>query len=164
VAVPKLVSGPMPPRRLLGRPEAQDLAATRLPWVFGFMAFWGVLIFLRLIWLQGIEHRTYRERADRQHTTVVPIPPIRGEIRDRRGASLALSIKVESLFCRPPVFYPNHRVVRGEGERHWGEPDRAAADRVAARLAPLLDRPRHRIREQLLRKRCPPTRQGPSRR
>ena len=101
MAVPKLVSGPMPPRRLLGRPEAQDLAATRLPWVFGFMAFGGVLIFLRLIWLQGIEHRTYRERADRQHTTVVPIPPIRGEIRDRRGQALA--IQPDRHLTRPRV-------------------------------------------------------------
>lgn len=153
MGVPKLMSGPTPPRRLLGRPEAQDLAAARLPWVFGFMAFWVVLIFLRLIWLQGIEHRTYRERAERQHTTVVPIPPIRGEIRDRRGASLALSLKVESLFCRPPVFYPDYRGGRTEAERHWGQPDRAAAEKVAARLAPLLDRPRSRILEQLLRKR-----------
>lgn len=153
MAVPKLMSGPMPPRRLLGRPEAQDLAAARLPWVFGFMGFWVLLVFLRLVWLQGIEHRAYRERAERQHTTVVPIPPIRGEIRDRRGASLALSLKVESLFCRPPVFYPEYRGGRTEAERHWGEPDRAAAEKVAARLASLLDRPKQRIREQLLRKR-----------
>lgn len=153
MAVPKLMSGPMPPRRLLGRPEAQDLASARLPWVFGFMAFWVALIFLRLIWLQGIEHRAYRDRAERQHTTVVPIPPIRGEVRDRRGASLALSLKVESLFCRPPVFYPEYRGGRTEAERHWGEPDRAAAEKVAARLAPLLDRPKHRILDQLLRKR-----------
>lgn len=153
MGVPKLMSGPMPPRRLLGRPEAQDLAAARLPWVFGFMAFWVLLILLRLVWLQGIEHKAYRERAERQHTTVVPIPPIRGEIRDRRGASLALSLKVESLFCRPPVFYPEYRGGRSEADRHWGEPDRAAADQVAARLASFLGRPKARIREQLLRKR-----------
>ena len=41
-------------------------------------SFWVLLIFLRLVWLQVVEHTRYRIRAEHQHTVVVPIEPIRG--------------------------------------------------------------------------------------
>ena len=113
------------PRRLLGRPEAQDLAASRLPWLFGGMLLWALLIFGRLVYLQVIDHKRYQVRAENQHTTKLPIRPIRGELRDRLGESLAISIEVESLFVTPQDFYPAYRIGKGE-ERTWGEPDRKA--------------------------------------
>ena len=138
------------PRRLLGRPEAQDLAVSRMPWVLGGMLFWVLLIVLRLLWLQIYRHRDYQRRAQQQHTTMIPILPIRGELRDRRGGSLAISLKVESLFATPPTFYPE--ASKAEGERVWGEPDTAAAKRVADKLAPILDMPRAFILGKLLQK------------
>ncbi len=87
------------------------------------MAFWALLILLRLLWLQGVEHKRYQAKAEQQHTTIVPVPPIRGELRDRRGEPLAISIRVESLFADPRVFYPDYKAGRGE-ERQWGNPDR----------------------------------------
>ena len=84
------------------------------------MVFWVVMIFLRLIWLQVVEHRHYRIRAAHQHTVTVPIEPIRGELRDRRGGSLAISLKVDSLFCTPPAFYPDYRAAKDDNGRFWG--------------------------------------------
>ncbi len=148
----RLMSGPTSPRRLLGRPEAQDLAASRMPWILWGMLFWTFLIILRLFWLQVVKHPEYRRRAQQQHTTTIPIPPIRGELRDRKGGSLAISLKVESLFVTPPTFYPDSKTDRDDQVRSWGEPDREAAAKVAAKLAPILDMPKATILERLLRK------------
>jgi cell division protein FtsI (penicillin-binding protein 3) len=147
-----MMSGSALPRRLLGRPEAQDLAATRMPWVLGVMVFWMLLIVLRLFWLQVVRHRVYQRRAQQQHTVTVPILPIRGELRDRRGGSLAISLKVESLFATPLSFYPEAEREKEEQVKAWGEPDLRTAQSVAARLAPLLDLPKAYILEKLLRK------------
>jgi len=147
----RFATEPHASRRLLGRPDPQDLLPKRMPWIMGGMALWALLILLRLVWLQGFEHKRYQAKADQQHTTVVPVPPIRGELRDRRGEPLAISIKVESLFVDPRVFYPNYKPGRGE-ERQWGNPDRKAAAEVAAKLAPILEQTRTQLQEKLLRK------------
>ena len=147
-----LMSGGAPPRRLLGRPEAQDLAASRLPWILGLLLFWALMILFRLLWLQVIDHERYRQRAEHQHFTRVPRPSIRGELRDRRGTSLAVSTKAESLFCTPTSFYPDFRGGQGEQDSSWGKPDRKEAQKVAAALAPLLETSAHSIQEKLLRK------------
>ncbi|WLT30199.1 penicillin-binding transpeptidase domain-containing protein [Geothrix sp. PMB-07] len=138
-------------RRLLGRQDPQDLLPRRMPWIMGGMALWALLILLRLIWLQGVEHKRYQAKADQQHTTIVPVPPIRGELRDRRGEPLAISIKVESLFVDPRVFYPDFKAGKGE-ERHWGNPDRKAASEMATKLAPILEQTKAQVLEKLLRK------------
>ncbi|HJU84826.1 MAG TPA: penicillin-binding transpeptidase domain-containing protein [Holophagaceae bacterium] len=140
-----------PPRRLLGRPEAEALSARRLPWLMGGMVLWAAAIFLRLVWLQVIEHRHYASRAEGQHLVRIPIMPIRGELRDRKGDSLAISLKVESLFCDPRVFYPDATSTRGENG-DWGRPDRHRAEEVAAKLAPILEMPRSVIMDRLLKK------------
>ena len=152
MAIINILSSPHPPRRLLGRPEPQDLLAARLPWILASMLLWVLMILLRLLWLQVVDHGYYRTRAEHQHTVSIPIEPIRGELRDRRGESLAISLKVESLFCTPPAFYPDYRVDKGDQVRTWGEPQRDAAAKVAAQLAPLLDQPRAAILEKLLRR------------
>jgi len=152
VPILNILSSPHPPRRLLGRPEPQDLLAARLPWILASMLAWVLMIFLRLVWLQVVEHAHYRTRAEHQHTVMIPIEPIRGELRDRRGGSLAISLKVESLFCTPPSFYPDYRAEKGDTVRNWGEPEREEALKVATRLAPLLDLSRQAVMEKLLRK------------
>jgi cell division protein FtsI (penicillin-binding protein 3) len=152
VAFAKKTSKPQAPRRLLGRPEARDLTVHRLPWILGCLLLWSTGIFLRLVYLQVVEHERYALRAEHQHTTVVHIQPIRGELRDRRGGSLAISLHVESLFCTPAVFYPNYQAGRSEQDRQWGEPDRAKAEETAAKLAARIDTPKAQILEKLLRK------------
>jgi len=152
VAIWKSGSSAQTARRLLGRPEAQELAVQRLPWILGAMVFWAICITLRLGWLQIVKHREYAHRAQGQHTTRMPIQPVRGELRDRRGGSLAISLKVESLFCTPPAFYPHYTGSKKEEDISWGEPDRKLAQDVAAKLAPILEVPRSSILEKLLRK------------
>ena len=152
MAITSIRSESYSPRRLLGRPEPQDLVASRLPWILASIFLWVLLILLRLIWLQVVEHHHYQLKAEQQHTVVVPIQPIRGELRDRRGGSLAISLKVESLFCTPSSFYPDYRSGRGETSRNWGDPDREAALKVAAQLAPILEISRTAMLERLLRK------------
>ncbi len=141
-----------PARRLLGRPEAQELAVRRLPWILSAMLLWSFLIVLRLLWLQVIKHNEYAHRAQGQHMATLPIQPVRGELRDRRGGSLAISLKVESLFCTPPSFYPEYKAGRREDERSWGSPNRAEAESVAAKLAPILEVSKSVVMERLLRK------------
>lgn len=137
---------------MLGQPQARDLAATRMPWILAFMAFWALLILLRLVWVQVISHDRYQRRARNQHLTKVPVMAVRGELRDRHGASLAISTRAESLFCTPPTFYPDFRSAPSESEVVWGEPDRKAAAKVAQALAPILERSSRSIQEKLLRK------------
>lgn len=145
------IRGSRAPQRLLGRPESRELLSARLPWVLWSLVAWAALIGLRLIHLQVIEAQKYQARADSQHITKVPVPPIRGEILDRSGGSLAISLRMESLFCTPPAFYPQGK-GRGEGPRQWGEPDRAKAERVASQLAPILEVSKASLLEKLLRR------------
>lgn len=147
-----LAQKPAAPPRLMGAPEAQELSASRMPVVLVGVLLWALAVLLRLVWLQGVEHKRYRQRAEQQHTTQIEIPPVRGEIRDRRGNPLAISLKVESLFCTPPSFYPELQKVRGGEARVWGEADRDSAKAVAQKLAPILEQPVSRIMEKLLRK------------
>ncbi|MCX6548823.1 MAG: penicillin-binding protein 2, partial [Acidobacteria bacterium] len=147
----RFATQPRMPRRLLGRHEPQDLLDSRLSWLMGGMALWVLLILLRLLWLQGWEHKRFKTKAEQQHTTLVDVPPIRGELRDRRGEPLAISIKVESLFADPRVFYPDYKATKGE-DRQWGEPNRKAAGEVAAKLATILDQSRAQLQEKLLRR------------
>jgi len=138
------------PRRLLGRPEAQELLSGRMPWVLAAMALWAVLILGRLVWLQVFQHHRYAARALQQHTVRIPIVPIRGELRDRRGESLAISLRAESLFATPPTFYPDY-AAKGE-QRSWGEPDLQAAEEAAGRIAAILELPKAGVLEKLLRR------------
>ena len=152
MAISPILSSPLSARRLLGRAEPSDLLPHRLLWTLGGMLIWVAMILLRLLWLQVVEHRQYRTRAEHQHTVVVPILPIRGELRDRRGGSLAISLKVDSLFCTPPAFYPDYRAAKNDPDQSWGDPDREGALKVATRLAPILDLPRNVLMEKLLRR------------
>jgi len=141
------------PHWLLGRSRPGGGTDRRLGWVLAAMGVWVLLIALRLVWLQVWEHAYYRQRATREHTSVIPVAPIRGELLDRNGVSLAISLKAESLFATPPSFYPDYRSGPGEGERTWGDPDRDSARKVAARLAQELGQPADAILDKLLRHR-----------
>ena len=151
MAITSILSSGHTTRRLLGRPEPQELVTARLPWILGSISVWVLMILLRLLWLQVIEHHHYQVKAEQQHTVVMPIQPIRGELRDRRGGSLAISLKVESLFCTPASFYPDFRAGHSDSVRNWGEPDRESATKVAAQLAPILEISRAAVLEKLLR-------------
>lgn len=141
------------PKRLMGRPEADGYSDRRLPFVLVPVALWAGSVFLRLVWLQGIQFKDYRAQAEKQHTSILTIQPVRGDLKDRRGLHLAVSRRVESLFVHPHMFYPDYRSVAGEA-RQWGNPDQELVDEVAAKLAPILELPKAKVAERLTRKKA----------
>lgn len=139
------------PRRLLGRGEPQDQLVPRIPLIFLGMMLWAMAILGRLIWLQVIQHRHYAKKAGSLHYTSIAIPAVRGELRDRRGQSLALSRRVESLFVHPGIFYPDDAGALPE-TRKWTNPNRKLAEQVASKLSPVLEMSKQRLMEKLLTK------------
>ncbi|MFH1066410.1 MAG: penicillin-binding protein 2 [bacterium] len=70
----------------------------------GFM-----VVSIRLITLQLVNHEYYNEEAFKLHSVSIPIPPKRGRIRDRSGNVLAQSVTVTD--------------VRIDGRLAWEKPD-----------------------------------------
>ena len=56
-----------------------------------------LLLFLRLVWLQGIKHKQYAAMADDNRIAVLPIAPNRGLILDRNGVILASNYAAYTL-------------------------------------------------------------------
>jgi cell division protein FtsI (penicillin-binding protein 3) len=65
------------------------------------MAVWALGIGARLCFLQVVESATYVEKAAQHQQQVVKITPRRGDILDRDGNALAVSLQVDSVFARP---------------------------------------------------------------
>ncbi|MGH7421880.1 MAG: peptidoglycan D,D-transpeptidase FtsI family protein, partial [Candidatus Rokuibacteriota bacterium] len=83
----------------------------------------------RLAYLQVWKHEEYARLAENQHAKTVPLTPKRGPIVDRTGQVLAVSSRVDTLYVTP-----------GKVED---------ADRLAARLAPILGEPSRAIARKL---------------
>jgi cell division protein FtsI (penicillin-binding protein 3) len=74
---------------------------TRLYFLAGFLAFWFVVICGRLIWLQVINYGDYTQRAAKQQQRSIEVSPVRGNIYDRHGNDLAMTVSVDSVFAVP---------------------------------------------------------------
>ena len=81
--------------------KAEKLPAKRVHVLVAIMAIWGIAIGVRLCFLQIVESSDYIERAKDQQQLVVEITPRRGDILDRDGNALAISVKVDSVFAHP---------------------------------------------------------------
>ena len=55
----------------------------------------------RLVWLQVLEGKRYRELADENRIRLVPRSPTRGRLLDRKGRVLASSKLTYSLYVEP---------------------------------------------------------------
>lgn len=80
-------------------PETQS--TRRLLWLLRLLILWVVTIFLRLIWLQVVEHDDLLKLAQSQQQKLVPIQAERGSILDRAGQPLAKSLPAESVLINP---------------------------------------------------------------
>jgi cell division protein FtsI (penicillin-binding protein 3) len=80
-------------------PETQS--TKRLLWLLRALIGWVVVIFLRLIWLQVIQHDDLLRQAQSQQQKLVPIEAQRGSILDRTGQPLAKSLPAESVLVNP---------------------------------------------------------------
>ena len=58
---------------------------------------WFALVLARLVDLQVVQHEELAERALRQHAGSVEIPAPRGQLIDRHGRELAMSMQVDSI-------------------------------------------------------------------
>ena len=101
----------------------------------GLAAMLAVLAVLggRLVWLQGISSAAYAETASRQRLTTTTLLAPRGEIRDRNGVPLALTVDARAVFGDPRTIA---QATCPAGARRPCTPAT-----IAAALAPLLGRP-----------------------
>ncbi|VAX26183.1 Cell division protein FtsI [Peptidoglycan synthetase] [hydrothermal vent metagenome] len=71
-------------------------------YVISFVLFMGfALVFVRLIFIQGIERDTWLARADQAQEKTVQLEPERGTIYDRNGNVLAMNFDRPSLYAIP---------------------------------------------------------------
>ena len=75
--------------------------AKRVYILIAVMLLWGTAIGTRLYFLHIVHSADYKERADRQQQRTLDVSPRRGNIYDRNGNELAVSIKVDSVFAVP---------------------------------------------------------------
>src|SRR6516164_7834272 len=81
----------------------------RLLILAGFLAFWFVAICVRLVWLQVAEYGDFAQRAARQQQRSIEVAPVRGNIYDRNGNELAMTVSVDSIFAVPSEIPDIHR-------------------------------------------------------
>jgi cell division protein FtsI (penicillin-binding protein 3) len=81
--------------------KAEKLPAKRVYVLVAFMALWGLAIGARLYFLQIAASADYIEKAKDQQQLVVEITPPRGDILDRDGNELAVSVLTDSVFAHP---------------------------------------------------------------
>ncbi|MCC7175122.1 MAG: transpeptidase family protein [Bryobacterales bacterium] len=79
----------------------QGQARRRATWFVLALAFWLLVIVCRLVQLQVLQHGYYRAESDKRTTRVVELPARRGNILDRAGRPLALSLPAESIVVNP---------------------------------------------------------------
>lgn len=73
----------------------------RLYLLAGFLLFWLFAICLRLVWLQVVDYGDFTQRAARQQQRSIEVSPARGNIYDRNGNELAMSVNMDSVFAVP---------------------------------------------------------------
>lgn len=81
--------------------QTTQIANKRLYILLGFLLFWFLVICGRLVWLQIINYGDYTQRAAKQQQRSIEVSPVRGNIYDRRGNELAMTVNVDSVFAVP---------------------------------------------------------------
>ncbi|MGB8770501.1 MAG: penicillin-binding transpeptidase domain-containing protein [Candidatus Korobacteraceae bacterium] len=83
------------------RASAPKTPSRRL-YIFGVLLFlWIFAVCFRLVRLQVVKYGFFEDLAERQRTRTIPVEPRRGNIYDRYGHPLAMSIDVDSVFAVP---------------------------------------------------------------
>src|SRR5260221_164696 len=90
----------------------------------GSFIFLMVLFFalaLRLVWIQGVRHDHYEQKAQLMHDRVIALEPARGEITDSRGRAIVTNVEAMTLGCNPRVV-PNKEAVAAKLAATFGGP------------------------------------------
>ncbi|MGB7136676.1 MAG: penicillin-binding transpeptidase domain-containing protein [Acidobacteriaceae bacterium] len=73
----------------------------RILWVLGIILGWAIVIIGRLVWLQGVRHSEWAERAARQQERTFTVAPRRGILYDRDLHELAMTVVADSVYAVP---------------------------------------------------------------
>lgn len=84
-------------------PNLELQGARRLRWLARLAVVWALVIFVRLIQLQVIDHRRLLDYGHRQAHDTVEIPALRGRILDRSGQTLAISVAADTIVVNPRI-------------------------------------------------------------
>ncbi len=74
------------------------LSPRRFTFLSAFFLILFLLIFYQLVQLTLIRRATLQKIANSQHHLKIDVPPVRGQILDRNGKDLAVSLKVPSIY------------------------------------------------------------------
>jgi cell division protein FtsI (penicillin-binding protein 3) len=88
--------------------SASSNSNPRLYYLGGFLAFWFLAICLRLVWLQVVSYGEFAQRASRQQQRSIDVSAVRGNIYDRNGNELAMTVSVDSIFAVPSELQDVH--------------------------------------------------------
>src|SRR5580704_352369 len=83
------------------RASALKLPTRRLYFFGALLLLWIFVICFRLVRLQVVKYGDFVQRAQRQQNRSIPVEPRRGNIYDRNGYALAMSVDVDSVFAVP---------------------------------------------------------------
>jgi cell division protein FtsI (penicillin-binding protein 3) len=82
-----------------GRERAHP--ATRLLFLAAAALLWAIVVLCRLVQLQVVSHKTYKELADHQQNHILRVDAPRGSVFDREGHVLAMSVPADSVAIDP---------------------------------------------------------------
>jgi cell division protein FtsI (penicillin-binding protein 3) len=80
---------------------ARTKADRRLTWLVAILLFWGAAILAKLVSIQVFHHAKYLADARRQQEQKISLPAVRGNIYDRNGHPLAMSVSADSVSVNP---------------------------------------------------------------
>jgi cell division protein FtsI (penicillin-binding protein 3) len=84
----------------------------RLYLLAAFFILWFAIIAIRLSWLQLVNYGEYTQRATRQQQRSIEVSAVRGNIYDRNGNDLAMTVNVDSIFAVPSEIPDIHGTAR----------------------------------------------------
>jgi cell division protein FtsI (penicillin-binding protein 3) len=100
-------------RRKLQQPKSPETKANyRLFYLAAFLGVWLIAICVRLVWLQLVEYGDLTQKANRQQQRSIEVSPVRGNIFDRNGNELAMTVSVDSIFAVPSEVPDIHSASR----------------------------------------------------
>jgi cell division protein FtsI (penicillin-binding protein 3) len=80
---------------------ARAKAFRRLTWLVAILLIWGAAIFAKLVSIQVFHHAKYLADARRQQEQKISLPAVRGNIYDRNGHPLAMTVTADSVSINP---------------------------------------------------------------
>jgi cell division protein FtsI (penicillin-binding protein 3) len=94
-------------------PKSPEVKANhRLFYLAAFLGLWLIAICVRLVWLQLVDYGDLTQRANKQQQRSIEVSPVRGNIFDRNGNELAMTVNVDSIFAVPSEIPDIHSTSR----------------------------------------------------